>query len=322
MGWQEVYAGVLRKVLDEHGDSPVGVVGCWAKGINHPVCELDLIIILPNGDGDGFERRVERDLIVDIRYVTEEEIARRADGVLALSLTECIILQDPNLRLASLANSLKNQAQQAKRDLATSALTNAVSYLGLGRRALEEGYSMSGCFWLLATGYSILEVLIWAAGDTPRPSHLIKQFRAYGGAYSETLRSLFGLAEATTTTVKRRLDFLSRCYEAEALGLLERCKLERLLPALAAKKVSYLLEANMVVDAYLYLGYLIVEVLTHIYKSEAESSPRTKPHKFIEDIEDRSLLGKGVVKLTSFTNIDQIVMQDVDRTVVKLAQSI
>ncbi len=320
MGWQEVYGGVLRKVLAEHGDSPIGLVGCWAKGINHPICELDLIIISPSGG--GFERRVEQGLILDIRYVDEGEVSRQADNILALSLTECLIFQDPDLRLASLVNSLKSRAGNIRKNLAASVFTNTVNYLGLGKRALKEGYTMSGCFWLLATGYSLLEVSILVAGDTPRPSHLMKQFRMYGGAYSQTVYSLLGLAEATTTTVKRRLDFLSRCYEAEALGLLGQCKLERLLPTLAAKKVFYLLEANMVVDAYLYLGYLIIEILKHIYKSGVESSLKTKPHKFIEDVEDRSVLGKGVVKLASFTNIDQIAMQDVDRIVTKLAQNI
>lgn len=320
MGWREVYARGLQKVIAEHEDSPIGVVGCWAKGINHPVCELDLIIISPSRD--GFERRIEQDLILDIRYVDQEDIARRAGDMLTLSLTECIIVQDPDLRLASLINSLKNRAEKVRKNLAAKALTNAVRYLGLGKRALKEGYSISGCFWLLASGYSLLEVLIWVAGDTPRPSHLMKQFRAYGGAYSQSVSSLLGLSEATTTVVKRRLDFLSRCYEAEALGLLGQCKLERLLPTLAAKKVFYLLEANMVVDAYLYLGYLIIEILKHIYKSGVESSLKTKPHKFIEDVEDRSVLGKGVVKLASFTNIDQIAMQDMDRIVTKLAQNI
>ena len=317
-GWQEVYSSVLERVLAEHQDAPISVVGCWAKGINHPVCELDLIIISPNRD--GFERKIEYDLILDIRYVDPEQIVYRADGILAL--TECIILQDPDLSLASLINSLKNQTQKVRKNLAASALTNAISYLGLGKRALKEDYNMSACFWFLASGYSLLEVLIWAAGDTPRPSHLMKQFRTYCGAYSQTVGSLLGLAEATTTTVKRRLDFLSRCYETEALGRLGQCKLERLLPTVAAKKAFYLLEANMVVDAYLYLGYLLTEVLKHIYKSETELSPKSKPHKFIEDIEDRSILGKGVVKLASFTNSDQVVMQDVDHTITKIAQNI
>jgi hypothetical protein len=320
MGWRELYGSVLRKILDEHEDSPVGLVGCWAKGINHPVCELDLVIISRNCD--GFERIVEQDLILDIWYSDVEQITRRSDNVLIPSLTECIILQDPDLRLASLINLLKNQTQKVRKNLAASALTNSISYLGLGKRALKEDYNMSACFWLLASGYSLLEVLIWAAGDTPRPSHLMKQFRAYCGAYSQTIGSLLGLAEATTTTVKRRLDFLSRCYETEALGLLGQCKLEKLLPTLAAKKAFYLLEANMVVDAYLYLGYLLIEVLKRIYKSETETSSKSKPHKFIEDIEDRSILGKGVVKLASFTNSGRIPMQDVDHTVTKLAQSI
>jgi len=307
MGWQEVYARALEKVAAEHEDSPIGVVGCWAKSINYPVCELDLIIISPSRV--GFERRIEQDLILDIRYVDQEDIARRADDLLTLSLTECIIVQDPDLRLASLIDSLKNRAEKVRKNLATKALTNAVSYLGLGKRALKEGCNMSTSFWLLASGYSLLEVLIWAAGDTPRPSHLMKQFRAYGG-------------EATTTIVKRRLDFLSRCYEAETLGLLERCGLERLLPTLAAKKTFYLLEANMVVDAYLYLGYLVVEVLKSIYKSKAESLPKTKPYKFVEEIENRFILGKGVVKLASFPYIDQAVLQDVDQTLRSLAQKI
>jgi len=317
-GWREVYSSVLQRVLAEHQNSPICVVGCWAKGINHAVCELDLIIISPNKE--GFERRTEHDLIVDIRYVDPEQMACRADGVLALSLAECIILQDPDLRLVSLVNSFKSQARQIRKKQAASALTKAVSYLGLGKRALKEDYIMSGRFWLLASGYSLLEALIWTAGDTPRPSHLMKQFRTYGSAY-QPIGSLLGLAEATTTTVKRRLDFLSRCYEAEALGLLGQCKLERLLPTLAMKKVFFLLESNMVVDAYLYIGYLVTEALKCIYKSEAEFLTKGKPHIFVENIEDRSILGKGVVKLASFTNIDQIVMQDVDHTIAKLAQS-
>jgi len=320
MSWREVYARGLQKVIAEHEDSPIGVVGCWAKGINHPVCELDLIIISPSRD--GFERRIEQDLILDIRYVDQEDIARRAGDMLTLSLTECIIVQDPDLRLASLINSLKNRAEKVRKNLAAKALTNAVRYLGLGKRALKEGYSISGCFWLLASGYSLLEVLIWVAGDTPRPSHLMKQFRAYGGAYSQSVSSLLGLSEATTTVVKRRLDFLSRCYEAEALGLLERWGLERLLPTLAAKKAFYLLESNMVVDAYLYLGYLVVEVLKSIYKSEDESFRKAKAYKFIEEIENRSIIGKGVIKLASFTNIDRVVLQDVEQTLISLAQNI
>lgn len=319
-GWLEIYCDVLQRVLAEHQGAPVGVVGCWAKGISHLVCELDLIIIPPNGD--GFDRRIEGDLIVDIRYVDQEQLSRRVEGVLASSLSECIILQDPDLRLASLVNSAKKQAQKVRRNLAASALTNAVSYLGLGKRALREGYTRSGCFWFLASGYSLLEALIWAAGDAPRPTHLMRQFRAYSGAYNQTVGSLLGLAEATATTLKRRLDFLSRCYEAEALGLLGRCKLEGSLHTLAAKKALYLLEADMVVDAYLYLGYLVAEVLKRIYKSEAEFSPKTKPHKFIEGIEERSILGRGAIKLASFTNIDRVVMQDVDQTVTKIAQSI
>jgi hypothetical protein len=320
MGWQEAYGSVLRRVLAEQGEYPIGVVGCWAKGINHPVCELDLIIISPTAG--GFERRVDEGLILDMRYVDEGEAARQADNLLALSLTECLILQDPELRLASLVNSLKNRAESIRKSLASSALTNTVNYLGLGKRAFKEGYTISGCFWLLASGYSLLEALIFIAGDTPRPSHLMKQFRMYVGAHSQTMYSLLGLAEATTTTVKRRLDFLSRCYEAEALGLIGQGKLEKLLPTLAAKKVFYMLEANMVVDAYLYLGYLIVEVLKQIYRSEAESLLKTKSHKFIEEIENRSILGKGVVKLASFTNVEQIALQDVDQIIAKLAQSI
>jgi hypothetical protein len=318
--WQDVYGSVLKRVLAEHQDAQICVVGCWAKGINHPVCELDLIIISPNRG--GFERRIEGDLIIDVRYVDSEQVACRLDDVLASSLTECRILQDPELRLASLVESLKKRTQKIRRKLAASALINALSYLGLGKRALKEEYNMSGCFWLLASGYNLLEVLIWAAGDTPRPSHLMKQFRAYCGAYSQTVGSLLGLAEATTTAVKRRLDFLSRCYEAEALGLLRQCKLEELLPTLAARKTFFLLDANMVVDAYLYLGYLVVEVLRRFYESESEFLLKTKPYRFVDDIEDRSILGKGVVKLASFTNIDRIVIQDVDEVITKLAQNI
>jgi hypothetical protein len=84
----------------------------------------------------------------------------------------------------------------------------------------------------------------------------------------------------------------------------------------------YLLDLNMVVDAYLYLGYLIVEVLKRMYKSGTGSSTKPKPYKFIEDVDDRSLLGKGVVKLASFIHPEREIMRDVDRIVVKLAQSI
>jgi len=284
------------------------------------MCELDLLIFSPKDD--DFERVIEGDLIVDIRYVDPQKITCRSESALLLSLAECIIFQDPDLRLAPLVNSLKSRAQQIRRNLAASALINALSYLGLGKRALKENYGMSGGFWLLASGYSLLEALIWAAGDTPRPSHLMKQFRAYGSTYNQPVSSLLGLAEATTTTVKRRLDFLSRFYEAEAMGLLGRSKLEKLLPTLATRKVFSLLEANMVVDAYLYVGYLAVEALKRFYKSEAESSLKTKPHKFVDEIEDRSILGKGVVKLASFTNIDRTTVQDVDRAITKLAQNI
>jgi len=319
--WRDVFGGMLVKVLAEHKEASIGVAGCWAKHINYPVCELDLIVISPKKES-CFERRVEGDLIVDVKYVDQTYLSGQFEGELASSLSECIILQDPDLRLASLTSLLRDRSQRIRKNLAASALTNAVSYLGLSKRALKEGYNMSGGFWLLASGYSLLEVLIWRDGDTPRPSHLMSQFRASTSPYKQTLSSLLGLAEATATSLKRRLDFLSRCYEAEALGLLGRCRLESQLPTLATKKALYLLDANMVVDAYLYLGYLIVRVLKEMYKSETISSTKPKPHNFIEDVENRSVLGKGVVKLASFPSQDRALIEDIDKIVVKLAQSI
>ncbi len=318
--WRGVYSDLLEKVLDEHKESAIGVVGCWAKGINYPVCELDLLVI--SNRQPFFERRVEQQLIVDIMYVDERHLAKQMSGLLASSLSECVILQDPNLLLASITSSARTQVLNEARDLAASALTNAVGHLGLAKRALKEGCSMSGGFWLLSAGYSLLEVLTWAAGDKPRPSHLLGQFRSHVSSYSETLGSALGFAEATATSVKRRLDFLSTVYEAEALGILGGCGLESSLHILASKKALYLLESNMVVDAYIYLGYLIVDALRRVYRSWLKRLPKVRLHRFIEDLEGKGVLSKGTLRTASFPPSDSTLIQEVEQTTFRLAQRV
>ncbi|MEM3386539.1 MAG: hypothetical protein QXN08_02550 [Nitrososphaerales archaeon] len=318
--WRSVYGDVLENLLDEHKESAVGVVGCWAKDISHPVCELDLLVV--SSRQPFFERRVENQLIIDIIFVDEQQLSRQSEGLLASTLSECLILQDPKLLLASIISSAKTRALNECRPLAASALTNTVGYLGLAKRALKDGCSMSGGFWLLSAGYSLLEVLLWAAGDKPRPSHLLSQFRSYSGSHSDVLGAALGLVDATSTSVKRRLNFLSMVYDAEALGLLDGCKLEVLLPTLASKKALYLLESNRVVDAYIYLGYLIVEVLRRIYRSCVELLPKARLHRFIEDLDSKGTLGKGAVRAASFPPIDTTLIQGLEQTTFKLAQKI
>ncbi|MFN3622369.1 MAG: hypothetical protein ACK4TI_05710, partial [Nitrososphaerales archaeon] len=315
-GWRSIYGDMLERVLDEHKESAVGVIGCWAKGINYPICELDLLVI--SNHQPVFERRIEQQLIIDLVYVDEQQLSRQSRGLLAKTLSECVILQDPKLLLASLTSSAKTCVLNEGKALAASALTNSVGYLGLAKRALKEGCGMSGGFWLLSAGYSLLEVLLWAAGDKPHPSHLLSQLRSYGSSYSETLRSVLGIAEATTTSVKRRLDLLSTVYEAEALGFLDRCELETSLPTLASKKALYLLESNMVVDAYIYLGYLIIEALKRVYRNCVELLPKARLHRFIEDLDDKGALGKGAVRAASFPLLDTTLIQEVEQITFRL----
>lgn len=319
-GWGSVYGEVLQRILAEHKEAAIGVVGCWAKGVNYPVCELDLLIV--SNHQPAFERRIEQQLIVDITYVDEQRLFKQSKGLLTLSLSECVILQDPKLLLVSATSSARTQVPSEARALAASALTNAVGYIGLAKRAVKEGHTMSGGFWLLSAGYSLLEALVYSAGDKIRPSHLLSQFRSYASSYSETLYSALHLAEATSSSVKRRLEFLSRVYEAESLGLLDECGLEALLPTLASKKTLYMLESNMVVDAYTYVGYLIIETLRRIYKNWVQQSAKVRLHRFIEDFDDKGVLGKGRLRVIPFPSFDATLIREVEQSTFRLAQSI
>lgn len=314
-----VYDDLVQEILSEYKESAVGVIGCWAKGISYPVCELDLLV--SSQRQPNFERRVKQQLVVDVMYLDEQSLSKQCSGLIATTLSECLILQDPKLHLASVVSLAKTRVSKEGRALASSALTKAVSYLGLAKRAFKEGCNMSAGCWLLSAGYCLIEVLAWVAGDKPRPSHVLNQFRSYAGAHSDALSSTLGLAEATTTSVKRRLEFLAKLYEAGSFGLLGDCELEKSLPTLASKKTLYLLESNMVVDAYAYLGYLIVKALERIYKGFVERLPAARLHRFIEDLDDRRVLGKGAVKTASFPLFDLTIVQDVEQAALGLAQN-
>jgi hypothetical protein len=207
-------AQLLRPILDTYRSSAIAVVGCHARGLERPSCELDIVVITnekrPNSTvriGDGF---------LDLFFASEKEVLKPSNPEHSVSLAHAKTVRDTSLILStSLASNVALLANSARRS-SSQRLTSALKSLGRAEDALSRGSVIDADYWLLSAAYDYAYSWLYSREIPPSPSHLLDQLKSQSRGTARNFDSFSrgaGLEKSSRTNCESRLDGVAVLYD-------------------------------------------------------------------------------------------------------------
>ena len=207
-------AQVLRPILDTYRDSAVAVVGCHARGIERPSCELDVVVVTN-------ERRPSTtvkmgDLCLDLMFVPEREVLKPSNPEVGVSLAFAKTVRDTSLTLSTgLASSLALLQNSARRS-SSRRLAASLKSLGRADEASQKGSLLDADYWLLSAAYDYCYSILYMTEVPPPPSHLLAQLKPVSRGTQrgfEAFSKGAGLERASKRSCASRLEGLAVLYD-------------------------------------------------------------------------------------------------------------
>jgi hypothetical protein len=245
--WRQELIELVIPSLPEYGEKPILLVGCRSSDIFYEVCEIDILIL--GSRKRGVELITTRTGVVEIHRVGESaaEITRSSPHYLSHARP----LYDPHFTMGGI---LGRFAAESRRRWVREQVVEAMAMLGRARTCHRAGDGESAFLWLMASAYKLIGSLLVNSGTSYSPSHFITLLRAQSSAlyrkvYTASAEAL-RLGFADKLSVGRRLEVLRmlRRYQ-EHLDLFKSIQ----------RKVRFMGEREMFLEAYSMLGYRILE---------------------------------------------------------------
>jgi hypothetical protein len=270
-------AQFLLPILDTYRSSALAVVGCHAREIERPSCELDVVLITN-------ERRPNStvkigDVFLDLFFVSEKDALRPASPEHAVSLAYAKTVRDTSLILStSLASNLAVLASSALRS-STQRLASALKSLGRAEDAISKGSAINADYWLLSAAYDYAYSLLYSREVPPSPSHLLGQLKGQSRGPPRSFESISrgaGLENSSRRSCGARLDGLAVLYDVLGGGH-EGIKAVRPMWSTTrfdcvsskAKELNRRIEHA---ECYSYLGIEVLNALRQLMTREGEVS--------------------------------------------------
>ncbi len=210
----EPAARLLLPILDTYRSSALAVVGCHARGLERPSCELDVIVVTN-------ERRLNStvrigEVFLDLFFVSEKEALKPLSPEHAVSLAHAKTIRDTSLLLStSLASNLAVLSSSAKRS-SSQRLASALKSLGRAEEALSKSAEVDVDYWLLSAAYDYAYSWLYSREIPPSPSHLLGQLKSQSKGSAKGFESFstgVGLQNSSRASCRSRLDGVAVLYD-------------------------------------------------------------------------------------------------------------
>ncbi|MGP8124764.1 MAG: hypothetical protein ACLQEQ_02720 [Nitrososphaerales archaeon] len=209
-------ARLLRPILDTYRSSALAIVGCHARGLERPSCELDVIVVTN-------ERRLNStvrigEVFLDLFFVSEKEVLKPLSPEHAVSMAHAKTVRDTSLLLStSLASNLAVLASSAKRS-SSLRLASALKSLGRAEEALSKStdVDVDVDYWLLSAAYDYAYSWLYSREIPPSPSHLLGQLKSQSKVAAKGFESFstgVGLENSSRASCGSRLDGVAVLYD-------------------------------------------------------------------------------------------------------------
>jgi len=281
-------AQLLRPILDTYRSSAIAVVGCHARGIERPSCELDVILITSEKRPNSAIRMGE--VFIDLSFVSEKEALRPANDEHAVSLAYAMTVRDTSLILSTSIASNQAILSNSARRSSNHRLATALKSLGRAEDALYKGNLVNADYWLLSAAYDYAFSLLYSREIPPSPSHLLSQLKDQAGKIPRSYESFSnsaGLANSSRSSCRSRLEGLGVLYDVLGRGY-EHSKAVRSLWSTPrfdciSSKARELNQRVEHAECYSYLGMEVLNVLRQLMTQEwGISKARVGPSTFTE----------------------------------------
>jgi hypothetical protein len=205
---------LLRPIMDTYRSSALAVVGCHARGLERPSCEVDVVVVTS-------ERRTNStlrigDAFLDLFFVSEREVLKPSNPEHSVSMAHAKTVRDTSLILStSLASNVAVLANSARRST-SQRLTSALKSLGRAEEALSKGSAIDADYWLLSAAYDYAYSLLYSGEVPPSPSHLLNQLRCQSKTTPKSFESFTtgtGLENSSKMSCESRLNGLAVLYD-------------------------------------------------------------------------------------------------------------
>ncbi|MGD0477363.1 MAG: hypothetical protein ABSB29_04240 [Nitrososphaerales archaeon] len=207
-------AQLLRPILDTYRSSAVAVVGCHARGLERPSCELDVIVV-SNEKRPNSTVRIGN-VFLDLFFSSEREILKPSSPEHSVSLAHAMTVRDASLILStSLASNVALLANSARRS-SNQRLASALKSLSRAEEALSRDSAIDADYWLLSAAYDYAYSWLYSREVPPSPSHLLHQLKSQSKGTPKSFESFSrgaGLEKSSRASCESRLDGVAVLYD-------------------------------------------------------------------------------------------------------------
>ncbi len=213
-GAQGPVTQLLRPILDTYRGSALAVIGCHARGLERPSCELDVVVVTNEKRPNSTVRIGE--VFLDLFFVSEKEVLKPSNPEHSVSLACAKTVKDTSLILStSLASNVAVLASSAKRS-SSQRLASALKSLGRAEEALSKGSAIDADYWLLYAAYNYAYSLLYSGEVPPSPSHLLCQLKSQSKTAPKSFESFTtgaGLENSSRMSCGSRLEGVAVLYD-------------------------------------------------------------------------------------------------------------
>ena len=205
---------LLRPILDTYRGSAFAVVGCHARGLERPSCELDVVVVTNERRPNSTVRIGE--VFLDLFFVSQKDVLGPSDPEHSVSLAYAKTVRDTSMILStSLASNAAVLGSSAKRS-SSRRLASALKSLGRAEDALSKGSAIDADYWLLSAAYDYAYSLLYSEEVPPSPSHLLGQLKSQSKTAPKSFESFTagaGLENSSRMSCGSRLDGVAVLYD-------------------------------------------------------------------------------------------------------------
>ncbi|MGD0396342.1 MAG: hypothetical protein ABSB26_05450 [Nitrososphaerales archaeon] len=277
-GAQGPAAQLLHPILDTYRGSALAVIGCHARGLERPSCELDVLVVTNDRRPNSTVRI--GDVFLDLFFVSEKEVLMPSNPEHSVSLAHAKTVRDTSLILStSLASNAAVLANSTMRS-SGQRLTSALKSLGRVEGALSKGSAIDADYWLLSAAYDCAYTLLYSREVPPSPSHLLSQLKDLSRTAPKSFESFTmsaGLENSSRMSCRSRLDGVAVLYDVLGGGHEGGKAIRPMWSATRLKSVSSKArELNQRIEHAECYSYLGTEMLNALGQLAAREGRATK----------------------------------------------
>jgi hypothetical protein len=207
-------AQLLRPILDTYRNSALAIVGCHARGLERPSCELDVVVVTNEKRPNSTVRIGE--VFLDLFFASEKEVLKPSNPEHSVSLAHAKTVRDTSLVLSTgLLSNVALLTNSARRS-SSQRLASALKLLSRAEEALSRDSAIDADYWLLSAAYDYAYSWLYSKEVPPSPSHLLGQLKSQSKGTLKNFESFSrgaGLEKSSRASCGSRLDGVAVLYD-------------------------------------------------------------------------------------------------------------